>query len=99
MILDPDDPQRFLEILLHRQDVRSALIERPAVSMNRGVLGTIYRVMQEHWDGDRELFKREKFRNWMIALNRRGGVVLLDAMAESELYQLVSQEAESALTA
>ena len=94
---DPDDPRRFLEILLHRQDVRSALIERPAVSMNRKVLGTIYRVMQEHWDGDRELFKRESFRNWMIALNRRGGVVLLDAMGEKELYQLVSQEAETAL--
>ena len=66
----------------------------------RGCWAPYTRVMQEHWDGDRELFKREKsFRNWMIALNRRGGVVLLDAMSESELYQLVSEEANNALAA
>ena len=96
---DPRDPQRFLEILLHRQDVRSALIERPSVSMNRNVLSTIYRVMQEHWYHDRRLFERDTFRMWMINLNRRGGVVLLDAMSEDDLYRLVHEEANAALTA
>ena len=93
----PDRPRKFLEILLHRQDVRSALIERPSVSMNRAVLRTIFRVMEEYWDGDRALFKRETFRNWMIALNRRGGVVLLDGINHDGLYRLVREEAEASL--
>lgn len=95
--VDPDNPQQFLEILLHRQDVRSALIERPSVSMNRNVLCGIYDVMREHWTNGGELFKREIFRNWMIALNRRGGVILLDALPKAVLGQLLRKEAENAL--
>ena len=95
--VDPDNPQQFLEILLHRQDVRSALIERPSVSMNQGVLRGIYDVMREHWANGGELFKREIFRNWMIALNRRGGVILLDALPKATLGQLLREEAENAL--
>ena len=45
----PTNPREFLTILLHRQDVRSALIERPSVSMNRRVLRGIYEIMQDHW--------------------------------------------------
>ena len=89
----PDNPRKFLDILLHRQDVRSALIERPSVSMNRTVLRVVFRVMEEFWDGDKSLFVRERFRDWMVALNRRGGVVLLDAIPERALYQLVRGEA------
>lgn len=93
----PNDPAKFLEILFVKQDVRSALIERPTVSMNREVLRTIYRVMQEHWGADRKLFERDAFRTWMIALNRRGGVVLLDAMSQDDLYRLVRKEADASL--
>ncbi len=73
----PEDPREFLTILLYRQDVRSALIERPSISMNKRLLRGIYSVMQEHWHDGRELFERDVFRSWMVALNRRGGVVLL----------------------
>ena len=93
----PDNPRDFLSILLHRQDVRSALIERPAVSMNRRVLRLIYEEMRNHWDGGGELFQREVFRSWMIALNRRGGVILLDALPDKALASLVHEEAERSL--
>lgn len=95
----PDDPALFLEIVLHRQDVRSALIERPSVSMNRDVLRGIFAVMLDHWEGDKALFKREAFRAWMVALNRRGGVVLLDALPPEPLDRLLREEAERALEA
>ena len=96
----PDAPRSFLEILLHRQDVRSALIERPAVSMNLDVLRVIYMVMQEHWQQDtRALFARETFRTWMVNINRRGGVVLLDALPEPALAALLRDEAARALEA
>ena len=93
----PDDPHEFLTILLHRQDVRSALIERPSVSMNRRVLRGIYDIMRQHWENGGALFERETFRKWMVALNRRGGVVLLDALPEDALARLLREEAERAL--
>jgi len=95
---DPENPRDFLTILLHRQDVRSALIERPSVSMNQRVLRGIYKVMKTHWEDGGALFKREPFRRWMIALNRRGGVVLLDALSEESLADLLQQEAKDALS-
>ena len=93
----PQDPREFLTILLYRQDVRSALIERPSISMNKRLLRGIYRVMQEYWSGGKELFQRKIFRTWMIALNRRGGVVLLDALPEETLMRLLREEAAQAL--
>lgn len=94
---DPDAPDRFLEILLHRQDVRSALLERPAVSTNPKVLGRIYKVMVEQWQGKREIFHRDTFRQWMINLNRRGGVILLDALDQATLDKLLQAEARAAI--
>ena len=93
----PADPKLFLEIVLHRQDVRSALIERPGVSANRDVLRGIFAVMREHWEGERALFRRGTFRAWMVGLNRRGGVALLDALPEDALASLLREEAERAL--
>ena len=95
--IDPSTPRKFLEILLDRQDVRSALIERPSVSMNPQVLRGIYAVMLKHWETDRKLFERETFRHWMVALNRRGGVILLDALDEKTLERLLWEEADQSL--
>lgn len=93
----PDEPQEFLTILLHRQDVRSALIERPSVSRNRGLLRGIYAVMREHWADGGALFERDAFRRWMAALDRRGGVVLLDALPGEALWMLLREEADRAV--
>ena len=93
----PDEPREFLTVLLHRQDVRSALIERPSVSMNRELLRGIYAVMREHWVTCGALFERDAFRSWMVALNRRGGVVLLDALPNEVLGQLLREEADRAV--
>ena len=95
--VDRDNPRDFLDLLLHRQDVRSALIERPSVSMNTRLLQRIYAVMREHWKNGGDLFKRDTFRNWMIALNRRGGVILLDALPDMALDRLLREEAEQSV--
>ena len=96
--VDPDHPDQFLTLLLYRQDVRSALIERPSVSMNLKLLRAVYAVMRDHWENGAKLFEREVFRGWMIALNRRGGVVLLDALPEAALDRLLRDEAEQAVS-
>ncbi len=95
--IDSANPRRFLEIVLHRQDVRSALLERPSVAMNERVLRSIYQVMHGHWQSDSKLFQRETFRRWMVGLNRRGGVILLDALDSSQLDELIRDEARVAL--
>ena len=92
-----EDPREFLTILLDLQDVRSALIERPSISMNRHVLRRIFFVMKEDWSDNKALFDRKVFRSWMIALNRRGGVILLDALPIKELDYLLREEAENAM--
>ena len=94
----PASPSEFLRILLHRQDVRSALIERPSVSTNRRVLRVIYEEMQQHWTNGGKLFEREIFRSWMRALNRRGGVILLDALPDNALADLIRTEAQRSLS-
>lgn len=93
----PKAPSEFLTILLHRQDVRSALIERPSISMNRRVLRATYELMKEHWANGGALFERETFRGWMVAINRRGGVVLLDSLPDDVLAELLREEAERLL--
>jgi len=95
-----DDPRLFLDILMHRQDIRSALIERPFLSMNHKVLQAIYSIMRDHWEADgtaSRLFVRGVFRDWMVRLNRRGGVILLDAVPDKALDGLLRKEAQEAL--
>lgn len=97
-----EDPGLFLKIVLHRQDVRSALIERPSGSMSSHVLKGIFEVMLSHWNEAEEkadLFRREVFRAWMVGLNRRGGVVLMDSLPRKLLKDLLSREVDIALKA
>ena len=96
--IEPGNPRRFLDVLLHFQDVRSALIERPSTSMNAHVLRGIYAVMRRNFeDENKTLFRRDPFREWMKNLNRRGGMVLLDALSDEQLSNLLNQEAARAL--
>ena len=65
--------------------------------MNQTVLQNIYVVMQEHWKNGKALFVRDTFRDWLKSLNRRGGVVLLDALPENDLIDLLRDEANQAV--
>ena len=94
----PDAPGEVLAILLYWQHVQSDLIGRPSVSINRRVLRGMYVEMQRHWSNGGKLFERETFRSWMRALNRRGGVILLDALPDKTLFDLVHEEAERSLS-
>ena len=95
----PAEPDRFLEVVLYRQDPRSALIERPSVSRNYRVLKAVFQVMKRDYDTkERALFVRDTFRVWMKGLNRKGGMLLLDALSDPQLERLVNDEAVAALS-
>ncbi len=66
--------------------------------MNRQVLRGLSAVMRDYWEQDRALFERDIFREWMKGLNRRGGVVLLDALTQAQLIDLLREEAKRALS-
>lgn len=94
----PEDPSRFLEVVLYRQDPRSALIERPSVSRNYRVLRCVYCAMEKDFrTRERRLFERDVFRDWMKRLNRQGGMQLLDALSDTQLEGMVLEQADKAL--
>lgn len=97
--VDGNDPGRVLDLVLQTQDIRSSLLERPGVSRNIEILREICDVMADHSkEGKRSgLFERRKFRAWMRGINRRGGVVLLDALGPASLRKLLEEEAVAAI--
>ena len=99
----PDEPELFLHIITgpKRTDLRSEIVERPSMSMNIHVLQGIYQVLRAEWDAHGgtdtgKLFQRSVYRAWLRGINRRGGVVLLDALTESALCDLLNEEADRA---
>ncbi len=96
--IDRERPDEVLNLILFRQEVRSSLLDRVGISSNRRVLQMICRIMGEHWreDQDKRLFSRVAFRDWMKEINRRGGVLLLDALGEGALMGLLRREAKRA---
>lgn len=97
--VDRNKPRRFLDLILHKQELGLTLMERPFLSYNRRILKCIYAVMATHWEAsgpEAKLFDRLPFRQWMNSLNRLGGIVLLDALNDEQLQAVVNQEAASA---
>lgn len=94
----PDEPTRFLEIVLHQQDIRCSLLERHSFSMKTQVLRSIYRAMEEFWmQKNLDIFKRDIFRTWMRTLYKSSRETPLDLMSGTERSRIVFQEARRAL--
>ncbi len=95
---DPENPEQFLRILLKNQDIRQQIMERVSVASNMEILKTIYQVLLEDENTNNgALLERDSLRAWMRALNKKGGVLLLDALSESERLNLFQREAQKIL--
>lgn len=96
--IDANDPELFLKIILHKQDIANNLLGRPAISMNRRKLRCFYEVMRYFWEkGDHRLFERDPFRAWMKHANRIGGHWLLDSLPDKDLYNALIELAIQAI--
>ena len=95
--VDPADPEAVLGMILRTQEVRSSLLERTGITRNIRVLTAVYHVLREYESLRSDLFVRDTFREFMKGLNRRGGVVLLDAVPDPDLKTLIRTEADQAL--
>ena len=80
----PDQPERFLEVLLHSQDAAVQILTR-SITQNRRLLRIIFDILVKDWDAEKELFHRTIFREWMSQINFFGGVVLLDSLSDDQL--------------
>ena len=80
-----------LQVLHYRTDVRANIIERPTISQNTQIFGSLIKTLKISYDKDRALFEREVFRQTMIKLNSVGGARLLDSMSEDQITTLLSQ--------
>ena len=62
------------------------------------IMKTIYQVLLEDENTNNgALLERDSLRAWMRALNKKGGVLLLDALSESERLNLFQREAQKIL--
>lgn len=82
--------ERTLEILLHQSDVRANLLERSSFGMSAEIFSAVMKRLGESYEGDRSLFERGTFREFMKRLNRAGGKVALNALEPERLDGLIA---------
>jgi len=80
-----------LTSFLYQYDVRANIIERPTTSQSGPIFSAIINKLNASYQGDKTLFKREKFRAVMKELNLRGGVKLLEALDDEAIGGVVDE--------
>lgn len=71
--------------------VRANLIERPTVSQSVNLFSAIVKRLIQSFSGKQELFRRQAFRDLMMAVNSVGGYRLLDCLAPMEVEGLLDR--------
>lgn len=89
--VDGIDPELALRAFLFRSDVRANLIERPTVSQSVNLFSAIIKRLSQSFSGKQELFRRQAFRDLMMAVNSVGGYRLLDCLAPTEVEGLLDK--------
>jgi hypothetical protein len=83
--------EKSLTAFLFQSDVRANIVERPTTSQNVVLLSTVIRKLDQSYQGDRELYGREKFRTVMKELNLQGGIKLLEVLEPKEVERIVTR--------
>ncbi len=92
-IADPDDPVSALDLIMKTADIRSNFVERPNTAARPPLARAVIRAMRrDPWitSGERA------FREFMIVLNRDGGGILFETMADGEVDRIMESCAERA---
>jgi len=102
------DLEKTLQVLLRHTDVRDAIVGRPTAVRSPKVFSAIMDVLCSRFgeDGENDFFRRlaarksgdNPYQLFFKAINRHGGVLLLDAMPQpvlSALLMRLADEAES----
>lgn len=87
------DLEPTLKFLLRNSDVRANLLERSSVSMSPEIFSGVIRILRNSLEpsGDPSIYQREKFREFMKILNRRGGRFMLNVLQEQKLNIMLDE--------
>jgi Family of unknown function (DUF6339) len=83
--------EKSLTAFLYQSDVRANIVERPTTSQNVVLLSTVIKKLDQSFNGDKELYGREKFRTVMKELNLQGGIKLLEVLEPKEVERIVTR--------
>jgi hypothetical protein len=83
--------ERSLTAFLFQSDVRANIIERPTTSQNVSLLSAVVQKLDQSYQGNKELYNREKFRSVMKDLNLQGGIKLLEVLEDAEIKRIVNK--------
>lgn len=92
----PENPERALELMLTRADVRSNLVERVWLTGRRKLGGAVFRAMER---GPFVLMSERSFREFMKSLNVLGAGVVFEAMTDGEIDDFMIRCSEHAMAA
>lgn len=85
------DLEQSLETLLFRSDVRANIIERPTSSQCTEVFAAIVRRLSLSLAGEKALFERTVFRQFMREINSVGGFKLLDCLSAQQVEAIIDE--------
>lgn len=92
--IDPHDQEGVLVELLRTAEIRKSLVERPMLSNRADLMRGIIRTMRNYPD----IYSAEiTFRDFMKAVNMRGGGVLFEALSEQETDAILLRCRDDAL--
>ena len=83
--------EKSLTAFLYQSDVRANIVERPTTSQNVVLLSAVIKKLDHSFNGDKELYGREKFRTVMKELNLQGGIKLLEVLEPKEVERIVTK--------
>lgn len=78
-----------LELVLHRQDVRQNVIERPTVLQVETILGAVINNLKRSRDNDAVLYGREDFRELQKRLNEYCGYIFVESLPQKDVQAIV----------
>lgn len=95
--VDPENPERVLHAVVHLQDIRGNLIERPGISMSIEVARTIVDRIERSRKENDGLVIRRNFRAWMKVLTQLGKGHLLECLDECDRHAIFEEAARYVL--
>ena len=80
-----------LSLILHKQDVRQNVIERPTVLQAEAIFVAVIKNLKNSKATDEKLFERQNFRSLQERLNEYCGYIFIESLPESTVQIIVDQ--------
>lgn len=80
-----------LSLILHKQDVRQGIMERPTTLQDDNILTAVIRNLQASMQTDEKLFVRENFRELQERLSLYCGHVFVETLPEKTVKAIVAE--------